>query len=211
MTLFDVADPSPTLPRWTHSTVQDLGDPTILYNNSGAVLNGVPTGFLLVHPGVSTYVVLRFTVPTSANYSLLAQALVGDFGDTDMNVLRNSNAGSPLFFAPTTDTNPSFNSTLALTAGDTVDLVVGNKGDFHFDSTGAVFTLTNVGSGSSAPEPGSIALFSTGGLIWIIRARRWRWRRSPGSSASGPLHVVEGTIGHEEPHLGAGHAPAQPV
>ncbi|WP_395142431.1 PEP-CTERM sorting domain-containing protein [Armatimonas sp.] len=171
LTLFDTADSSPTLPRWTHSIVQNSGTPTILRNNTGVPVNGVPTGFLLVHPGSSEYFVLRFTVPSTANYSILAQGLVGDIGDTDLSVLRNSNAGVPLFFAPTTNTNPTFSSTLALTAGDTVDFVVGNKGSFFADSTGAVFTLTTVG-GASAPEPGSIALFTTGGLIWIIRRRQ---------------------------------------
>ena len=124
----------------------------------------------MVHPGASVYVVLRFTVPSTANYSIFAQGLAGDIGDTDLSVLRNSNAGSALFFAPTTDTNLSFNTTVALAAGDTIDLVVGNKGSFLNDSTGAVFTLTNVGA-ISAPEPGSVVLFTLGGLVWIVRRR----------------------------------------
>ena len=171
VTLFDTADSSPTLPRWTHSTVQNSGVPTILRNDLGVPFNGVPTGFLLVHPGLSEYVVLRFTVPSTANYSILAQGLAGDTGDTDLSVLRNSNVLSALFFAPTTDTNPSFSTTVALAAGDTIDLVVGNKGSYLGDSTGAVFTLTTVG-GASAPEPGTLGLLGLGLVMGLSLSRR---------------------------------------
>ena len=169
MTLFDTTDNS--FPFWKHSIVQSLGTPTIGRNDTGAVFAGVPVGSLLLHPGQAEFVVLRFTAPSTANYNLLSQAFAGDGGDTELYLLRNSNAGSPLFFAPTTNIDPMFNTTLALAAGDTVDLVIGNKGNFLFDSTPANFILQNVGS-ASAPEPGTLVLLTSGGLIWIVRRRR---------------------------------------
>jgi hypothetical protein len=168
LTLFDVTD---SFPSWKHSVVQSLGAPTIGRNDTGGDIYGIPMGFLDLHPGSTEYTVLRFTAPSTASYSLLAQCFIGDIGDTEMFVVHNNNTVTPLFFAATTDTNPTFSTSLSLTLGDTVDLVVGKKADFFFDSTPAVFTL--IGSaGASAPEPGTIGLFTVGGLVWIVRRRR---------------------------------------
>ncbi len=117
----------------------------VFEKNVGATTTfGIAPGQAALHPGSGNqYAVLRFTAPGAGSFTIAAQFFVGDTGDTDANILLNSNAGSPVFFATTTNTNPSYGGTLNLQAGDTVDFVVGSKGGFQFDTTPIAVSITS--------------------------------------------------------------------
>ena len=104
---------------------------------------GIAPGQVALHPGSGNqYSVLRFTAPMTGSYTIAAQFFVGDFGDTDANILLNGDTVTPVFFAATTNTNPSFNGSLSLNLGDTVDFVVGAKGSWSGDTTPVTITVT---------------------------------------------------------------------
>jgi hypothetical protein len=146
-------------------------DPNFSKNLSGSTLINIAPGQVSLHPGPNNqYSVLRFTAPTTAAYNVVAQFFVGDTGDTDANILLNSNAAAPVFFAATTDTNPSFNQTVNLTAGNTLDFVVGSKGSYFSDTTPLNVTLTTVSA--AAPEPSALALLALPLAGMVIRKRR---------------------------------------
>jgi hypothetical protein len=68
-----------------------------------------------------------------------------------------------------TGTSPRYQGNLSLTAGETVDFVVGNSGQFYGDSTPlhASFTLA-----ASVPEPASSGLLVVGLGALVLRGRR---------------------------------------
>lgn len=166
LTLFDQTAGGAT-PVWRHSVVQNLGTPAIYRNDTGGVINGLPVGGLALHPGAAELAVLRFTAPSAASYSINTQFLDGDFGQTGATILHN---GVTLFSNPATSGNPAFNTTVALLAGDTVDIVVDHAGDGFFnDTTGVAAVIQNA---SSAPEPGTVALLFVGGLVGTLVRRR---------------------------------------
>jgi hypothetical protein len=133
--------------------------------------NNILPGQFVLHPGPSnSYAVLRFTAPATTNYTLTSQYLSGDvFGETSIDVYKNSGSGAPLFSSATTSSNPSFNSTISLNIGDTLSFAVGQAGDgFQSDATPLNVQLTTV----SAPEPTTITLLSLGGLGILARRRK---------------------------------------
>lgn len=162
---------SGTFQSWRNPAVTVSGAPEFA-RNLGPQAFGVPTNFLTLHPGsANQYSVLRFTTAITGTYNVSAQFFVGDSGDTDANILRNSNAATPVYFAATTNTNPLYTGTLNLAAGETLDFVVGSKGNYSSDSTPIRITITGI---TAAPEPGGLALVTFGGfgLVGCIALRR---------------------------------------
>jgi hypothetical protein len=166
---------------WNSTVVNAFGTPSYFKNLGASPANFLQPGQIALHPGPDNqnapFAVLRFTAPTTAQYNVVAQFFVGDTGgstggDTDANILLNSNAAAPVFFAATTNTNPLFNQTVTLAAGNTLDFIVGSKGDFTFDTTPLNVRLTNVST--AAPEPSALALLAPilpiAGMV--IRKRR---------------------------------------
>lgn len=169
LTLFDTTIAGPPFVGWAHSTVNDLGTPTIAKNISGGSLFGIPDGFVTLHPGASTLTVLRFTAPTTNSYSLASQFFSGDGGETTGFVLHN---GATLFSDTTTSDNPTFNTVVSLLAGDTLDIVVGQGSDGYFSDNTPVAATLSVAGGSSAPEPGTVVLLLAGTLVCCRRRKR---------------------------------------
>jgi len=175
LVLYDVFADNGTIQNYHSSVVFSLGTPTFEKNISGSSQITIPSGGIALHPGPNNeYSVIRFTVPTTNIYTINSQFFAGDGGDTDATVLLNNNTGSPLFFAGTTDTNPTYTQSIPLTAGDILDFLVGSKGSFFSDTTPLNLTIT---SASATPEPGSTALFcglGVSGAVFALRRRRSR-------------------------------------
>lgn len=128
MTLFDISTGSNT---WNKSGYITLGTPTIWKNTSGSTLYGVNPGQIALHPGPvanGDYAILRFTAPTSANYTVTGQFFAGDSGSMNGGIVLNGNLANPLqYFSSTTDASFFSPLSLALTSGQTLDFVVGNN------------------------------------------------------------------------------------
>lgn len=167
---------------WNSTVVNTASAPTFGRNLGGAMQFGIPPGQIMLHPGPQNqYSVLRFTAPVTTSYSLVGRFFSGDSGDTDATILLNSNTATPVFFAVTTGTNPTFNEALSLTAGNTVDFVVGSKGSFISDTTPLIVQITVV----AAPEPATVALLATGLLpIAAVLIRRRHSHKSAGQSTA---------------------------
>jgi hypothetical protein len=122
----------------------------------------VPPTYLDLHPGPNDEMsILRWTAPSEGKF-LIQGAFMGlDWGPTttDVHVLLNSTKS--LLSGPiTSDKLPlKFQSKLRLSAGDTVDFLVGfgKDGDFDSDSTGVQFKVTRLGAEDSLSEPMSPA------------------------------------------------------
>lgn len=127
---------------------------------------------LALHPGPSgggDFAVLRFTAPSAGNYSISGQFFAGDIGAMSGAIVRSGNQASPLqYFASTNDQSVFSVPTLQLTAGETLDFVVGNNGSFYYGTTPLTVSITG-----AVPEPGSYALMGLGlaGLALLKRRR----------------------------------------
>ena len=142
----------------------DFGrDPNFAKNTTGSNAFGTADGQVSLHPGPGNqYSVLRFTAPSTNTFTIDSQFYSGDGGDTDVNVLLNSGTASPLFFAATTNTNPTYGASVSLQANDTLDFVIGAKGSYAGDTTPFRVTITT----GAVPAPGSLAV----GLVGIVPA-----------------------------------------
>jgi hypothetical protein len=121
------------------------GNPSVNHNGTAsAVTLGSITwqpGQLAFHPGPNgEYSVVRWTAPRTGTLSFAAVFGGLDFvgpTSTDVHVLHNS---APLFDGEVMDfgAGPSFATTLAVLAGDTIDFSVGygSNGTFNCDTTG---------------------------------------------------------------------------
>jgi hypothetical protein len=130
--------------------------PAVMHNNSTSTVitdggqGNFPPETTWFYPGVEGYPenfgVIRFTVPTGGGgtYDLAAMARPAYDGpmqgDTDFHVLKN---GVELFGRALAGTaSATFSSSLALVAGDTVDLVIGRGADNSFHGSGLKISAT---------------------------------------------------------------------
>lgn len=125
---------------WIDPTHQVLGDPCVYRNGSAAVFaDGIQPGDVALHPGnAGEYAIARWTVPSAGTYAVSVQFKEGDTGDTNGLFLHN---GAVLVTEESTSTNALHELVVQAAAGDTLDVAVGNKGDFLDDSTPVVFTI----------------------------------------------------------------------
>ena len=172
--LFDKPTTTATFVIWNDASYIVSGTPAAWSLLSGSAINGVLPGQMALHPGPSYrgYAILRFTAPSTADYNVVGQFYAGDSGTMNGSVVHNSNLSTPLaYFSNTTDASTFSFSALHLVAGETLDLAVGNNGDYGSGSTPVTMTIT-----TAVPEPATLALMLGGlGVVgWVA----WRRKRA---------------------------------
>jgi len=110
----------------------------------------VPAKYLHLHPGFSAELsVVRWTAPSTGRFQIEGAFMGLDWAGpttTDVHVLVNSKKS--LLSGPITSYKwpLTFNLTVKVSAGDTVDFLVGwGKNDVNNDSTGVRFAVTRLG------------------------------------------------------------------
>lgn len=153
---------STTFEYWQYNIA--LGAPAVAKNVSAGVINGVAPGEVALHPGPSNEIsTARWTAPTAGVFGIAGTFGAGDIGNVDLYVYHNSSA---LFTVLDTATDQSFSLSESVSAGDTIDFMVGYAGSFYYDSTPLKAEIT-----SAVPEPASAAALATG-LIGLLARRR---------------------------------------
>jgi hypothetical protein len=184
---------SPGVDEW-YATMPANGPTAFKNTNITPVTFGgtlaMDPGQFLAAPGTPDDIVARWTAPATGLYQIEAlfegmQYIVG--ATTDVHVLDNSTSifdgyvngwvGRAYITTPAFGPSPeqSFSTTLAVSAGDTIDFVVGNGGNGQaYDGTGVSATIRSV------PEPSSLALIGLGiaGSLGYVGARKKARRRS---------------------------------
>jgi hypothetical protein len=136
---FTTPSSSMNVDLWIDPTHVNLNAPAIFHNGSNSAVNGVAPGEVALHPGsVQEYAIARWTAPVAGKYAVKVQFKEGDSGDTNGLFLHN---GVVLVNEASTSTNAVHDITVTVAAGDTLDVAVGNKGDFNFDSTPVVLSI----------------------------------------------------------------------
>lgn len=169
-------DNSPILgmASWNPAGSADL--PAVYKNNTlTPIVAGTATyapGSIGFHPGSgNTTAVYRFTAPTTALYSFNATAFAQDTHPTTTQValvLPDNTLYTGTVTSVSATNSFAATGTITLTAGQTLNLEVGNGGNGNlFDSTGATFTVTVV------PEPETTALMLAGlAALGFVAKRR---------------------------------------
>lgn len=148
-------------------------------NTSGSTIGTLLPGELLVHPlnasANPTYNVIRWTAPTTGDYTIAFNWRVGSTtvnatnDGVDAHVVHNNGVTSnPLFNTIVSPGQTVSNSNaITLTAGHTIDFVVGpgNSGNNENDSTIFNATITLV------PEPSSALLLGAAAPLCLLRRR----------------------------------------
>jgi hypothetical protein len=154
---------------WQTATPVDLV-PLVGEDLTGATLDYstlvLPTNVLLMHPGMDTDSIVRFTAPATGMYNVSGFFELLDTHPTGVNVIIAFDGmvllDSPLTAPPAMDPStpggmvPFGATDVLLHAGDTIDYGVNNAGDFLDDSTGLALTITTV------PEPATWTIMLTG-------------------------------------------------
>lgn len=182
--------PADLLDTWNSGTGGVYAVPSVFHNATAGPIsfNGTITvqpGELGFHPGSQgEYSVIRFTAAIADSYTLASTFRPMDtLATTDVHVLLNGVSIFDGFVNPGAPT--SFNTNLALGAGDEVDFVVGfgSNGNFNSDATGLSAVLTT----NAVPEPSSIVMLGLGGIGLGLAA--WRRRRSPVVQGNSSLNL----------------------
>jgi hypothetical protein len=138
--------------------------PTIYKDLASPPFAGGAKGQIGLHPGPVPFgdsAILRFTAPASGVYSIQAQFFVGDRSETEAWVVRKDNFSAPVASLGLTSANPAFKSTTELTAGESIDFVVGNYGEYGNDSTPVTIRVEHI----EAPASSTIAEWTVAGAI----------------------------------------------
>ena len=134
--------------NWWLGNIGGDGTPAIGKNTGTGYANGIPPGWLSLHPGPGTQPsVLRFTAPFSGTIHITGQFLPGDGGFMQVAVRVN---GQQQFQA---GDSGSFDLTSMVAAGDTVDFTV--YGAYYSGNTpiDATITYTFIGLGVASTSP----------------------------------------------------------
>lgn len=140
------------------------------YGVNGGV--GIGTGDLALHGGPNGEIATaRWTAPSSGNFDLSGFFKSGDAlgtsrGNVDCYVFQNS---TQLFSSLDTAVDESFSlSNVSVTAGDTIDIMVGiGKDDYYYDSTPVELSIT-----AAVPEPASMIALGLGAAALLRRKRK---------------------------------------
>lgn len=125
---------------WYDQNNVALGAPAACYNGSAAATStGVDPGEAALHPGQNgEYSIARWTASVAGAYVVHVQFKAGDQGETNGMLVHD---GVVLWSVDMTSTNPTDDRTVTMAAGDTLDVAVGNDGDFLYDTTPTIFTI----------------------------------------------------------------------
>ncbi|NGZ87170.1 FxDxF family PEP-CTERM protein [Duganella aceris] len=171
-TAFDAASTLANTNGWSASNYNTLGTPGAWINTSNSSLYGAAPGQLSLHAGPvanGDSAILRFTAVQSGDYSVVGQFFAGDYRAQSGSVILNGQTANPLaYFADTTDSSLFSLSSVHLNAGQTLDFVVGNNGNFYNGTTPLTVTVTAV------PEPETYAMLLAGLCLVGAIARRKR-------------------------------------
>ena len=130
---------------WSMTNYNVAGAPVAWLNSAPTSRYGVGSGQVSLHPGprpLKDFAILRFTAPQTASYKIAGQFFAGDSGSMSARVLLNSGFGDPLNYFAVTNDSSTFNAgPVTLLAGQTIDFVVGNNGDFSFGNTPVAVTI----------------------------------------------------------------------
>ncbi len=169
------------------------GDPVYLYKgnpmvaeNMGATYNWttvlVPTGVLWLHPGKTWDSLVQWTAPTAGTYSYSGEfelldihptGIIGEVFGGEIGNARELYSGTLTGPGANQSTktpgeSETFSGTVSLLAGETLTFAVNNDGDYNYDSTGLMATITSTSNGlrattaSSVPEPSTWAMMLLG-------------------------------------------------
>lgn len=178
-TAFDEWHPGVTAFGWGATSHNFVGTPGFWMNATGGSYFGIPDGWLALHPAEDQFgfsndnaAILRFTAPSASSYSVTLQLDTGDSGLTEGWVVVNGQFASPLATLGTIGTpGVTWNGVVALAAGGTIDVVIGNSVDnLWADNTAVMLTVQ-----SAVPEPAAW-LAMLGGLALLGTAARRRAR-----------------------------------
>ena len=189
LSVFSSACPVPTavsgVSCWQAAVTVD-SVPVVGKNVSGHTINFgprtnivLPTGVLLVHPGISSDTIVQWTSPATGTYSISGVFEILDNSPTGITseVFENSTqlysktlTGPPAVVPDTVGGRASFSLRETVAAGSVLSFAVNNDGNFLDDSTGFDATITST---TSTPEPFTI-LFVGIGLLAVYALTRWK-------------------------------------
>jgi hypothetical protein len=171
-TAFDAASTLANTVGWSAANYNTYGTPGAWINTSNSALYGAAPGQLSLHAGPFAYgdsAILRFTAAQTGDYKVVGQFFAGDFREQSGSVVLGGQIDNPLkYFAATTDSSTFALQSLHLTAGQTLDFVVGNNGNFYNGTTPLSVTI------SAVPEPETYAMMLAGLCLAGVVARRKR-------------------------------------
>lgn len=167
------------LPAWIDSGYFTINTPSITRNDTAAAIVGIQPGQLSLHPGPvanGDAAILRFTAPFAGLFDIDARFFAGDVGETTAIVIKNGDLAAPIASLGNTSVNPVLSLLdVALAAGDRIDFVVGNAGNFFNDSTPTTVRISGDATESvGVPEPDILWTFaaSFGVLLTLLYRRR---------------------------------------
>ena len=147
---------------WSKTGYNISGTPSAWRNLGSQALYGVGPGQLSIHPGPrpnGDFAIVRFTAPTTSTYTIRGQFFAGDTGQMDGRVVLKGDFDHPLqYFPVTTDGSLLDLPPMNLAAGDSVDFMVGNNGDFSCGNTPLEISIHDSPAG-----PERIAVVLSGG------------------------------------------------
>lgn len=167
---------------WYGPGLDSMGGPfpNVFHNGSALQFDstdpgpGLAPGQLALHAGIDRVSVARFTTPAAGEYAVDVTFYGVTSDTTDVFVLVN---GASVYSSPHAGfgagNQDTYSASLALSAGDTVEFVLGNGGNNYFvDWVGVDATLTFLPA--AVPEPASVGLLAAGaaGLLGYARRRR---------------------------------------
>ena len=124
---------------WSKTGYNTSGTPTAWLNKGTATRYGVPPGAMSLHPGPrpnGDCAILRFVAPRTALYTVRGGFMAGDSGRMDGTIVLDGNFVAPLrSFPECVDTSTFDIGPLAMSIGQTLDFIVGNKGNYGAGNT----------------------------------------------------------------------------
>jgi len=156
---------------WSEAGYNISSVPAAWINTSGSTMYGAANGQLSLHAGPAANgdaAILRFTAAQTGNYNVTGQFFAGDVGAESGSVILSGQTASPLaYFQNTTDSSSFALTSVHINAGQTLDFVIGNNGNYYNGTTPITVFITAV------PEADTYAMMLAGlGLLGFIARRK---------------------------------------